>query len=123
MLPQGNTVRDGDIANPEGSISELCACWRWKRRQGRGCVLLLNRWLEKGWVLPQGMLKPGCYFWCVLGPQAVVQAAAGRGLGVAPLNVQDGQGLLCGDFFQVWAWPRGVTQGRESSRLYLVQMR
>lgn len=78
--------------------------------------------MGKGWVLPQDMLKLGCYFWHVPGPRAVVQAAAGRWLGVALPNVHDGQGLLCGDFFQVWAWHRGMAQGRESSRLYLSEL-
>lgn len=45
VLPHINAICDGDIANPEGSISELCACWRWKREQGRAHVHLLTQ----GW--------------------------------------------------------------------------
>lgn len=68
--------------DPEGSIFELFAWYRWKREWDRVCVCLLAQdWGGTGVALPQGMLKPGCYSWCVLGCGAVVQAAAGRELG------------------------------------------
>lgn len=80
VLPR-DSLHAGDIADLVGSISELFVWCRWKRELDRACVCLLAQsWGGTGVALPQGMLKPGCYSWCVPGCGAVVQATAGREL-------------------------------------------
>lgn len=52
-VAQGNSLHDGDVAGPEGSISELFAWCSWKREWGRACVCLLAQgWGRTGVALP-----------------------------------------------------------------------